>query len=366
MRKTTEFQPRFSIGPRIAKALMRIEACREAISSLPLSVNMLESLRSSARLVSTHYSTQIEGNRLDAHQVQAVLKGGGPFPGRARDEREVKNYHRALEYLETLNTNQGSVAESMIQTLHGLVESGKKKASRYRDGQNVIRDNRSGMIVYMPPEAKDVPGLMKQCVAWIQSQLSINELPIPVVAALAHYQFATIHPYYDGNGRTARLLTTLILHKGGYGLRGIYSLEEYYAKNLSGYYDALNVGKSHNYYEGREKADCSKFLSYFCIGMANSFENILATAVGLGRSQPNDDSAILRRLDSIQRTALGLFLKQKSVSSVELAQYLQLKPRNASVLANKWVDIGFFELDNPSKRARRYRLTPEFESVVAR
>ena len=54
----------------------------------------------------------------------------------------------------------------------------------------------------------------------------------PVVVALAHYQFATIHPYFDGNGRTARLLTTLILHRSGYGLNGIYSLEEYYAQNL--------------------------------------------------------------------------------------------------------------------------------------
>ncbi len=82
-------------------------------------------------------------------------------------------------------------------------------------------------------------------------------MPVPVIAALAHYQFATIHPYYDGNGRTARLLTTLILHKAGYGLKGIYSLEEYYSRNFDGYYYALAVGGSHNYYMGREKADVS-------------------------------------------------------------------------------------------------------------
>ena len=123
---------------------MRIEVCREAVQALPLSVTMLESLRTSARLLSTHYSTQIEGNRLDAKQVQAVLKGGGPFPGRERDEREVRNYHRALEYLETLIQSQGSITESMIQTFHGLVESGKKKKSPYRDGQNVIATIETG------------------------------------------------------------------------------------------------------------------------------------------------------------------------------------------------------------------------------
>lgn len=344
---------------------MRIEACRDAVQSLPLSVTMLEALRTSARLMSTHYSTQIEGNRLDAKQVQAVLKGGGPFPGRERDEREVRNYHRALEYLETLAESKGTIAESMIQTLHGLVEHGKKKKSPYRGGQNVIRDNRNGAIVYMPPEAKDVPILMQECVAWFQSQLALHELPVPVVAALAHYQFATIHPYFDGNGRTARLLTTLILHKGGYGLRGIYSLEEYYAKNLVGYYDALNVGKSHNYYEGRAKADCSKFVTYFCIGMADSFEKVRAIATSTNQVRPIDDSATLRELDSMQRTVLGLFIKQKSASSAELATYLELKPRNASILANKWIERGFFELDNPSKRARRYRLTAKYESLMA-
>ena len=64
-----------------------------------------------------------------------------------------------------------------------------------------------------------------------------------------------IHPYYDGNGRTARLLTSLILHLGGYGLKGLYALEEYYALDLKAYYEALTVGPSHNYHLGRVEAD---------------------------------------------------------------------------------------------------------------
>jgi Fic family protein len=83
---------------------------------------------------------------------------------------------------------------------------------------------------------------------------------VPLIAALAHYQFATIHPYYDGNGRTARLLANLILHKAGYGLKGIYSLDEYYARQLTGYYEALTVGPSHNYHLGRAEADVTGFL----------------------------------------------------------------------------------------------------------
>ena len=96
------------------------------------------------------------------------------------------------------------------------------KPTSYRDGQNVIKDSGTGTIVYMPPEAKDVPGLMRNLVSWIKEN---EEIPCPIVAGIAHYQFATIHPYYDDNGRTSRLLTTLILHLGGYDLKGLYSLE---------------------------------------------------------------------------------------------------------------------------------------------
>jgi len=113
----------------------------------------------------------------------------------------------------------------------------------YRDGQKVMRDSRSRAFVYMPPEASDVPVLMSGMVEWVNRSLS-EEIPCPIVAGLAHYQFATIHPYFDGNGRTTRLLTTLILHLGGYDLKGLYSLETYFARNLRAYYAALTVGPS--------------------------------------------------------------------------------------------------------------------------
>ena len=79
---------------------------------------------------------------------------------------------------------------------------------------------------------------------------------------MVHYQFMTIHPYYDGNGRTARLLATFILHKGGYGLGGFFSLGEHYARGLQGYYRALTIHPRHNY-SGRREADLTPWLEYF-------------------------------------------------------------------------------------------------------
>src|SRR6266446_8096024 len=93
------FKPRFTLTPAITKSLMEIEACRQGIAQMPLTVRMLDSLRRTAKLLSTHFSTQIEGNKLSPSQVKEVLEGGGRFPGRERDEAEVRNYYEALTFV---------------------------------------------------------------------------------------------------------------------------------------------------------------------------------------------------------------------------------------------------------------------------
>jgi len=113
------FAPNFQIIPLLAKMLMDIEATRQAVSSLPVTVSVLASLRESARLIATHYSTQIEGNRLTQDQVEEVLQGG-TFPNRERDEAEVKNYYQALDFLDSLIKIKNTfITEKELQTLVG-------------------------------------------------------------------------------------------------------------------------------------------------------------------------------------------------------------------------------------------------------
>ncbi len=359
------FQPQFALTPKSVTALMAIEADRRFVGMLPLSASMLDSLRRTARLLSTHFSTQIEGNRLTQEQVQAVVAGEGNFPGRERDEAEVRHYFAALEHVETLGRQRGQLTEREVRTIHGLVLTGKPKATSYRDGQNVIRDSRSGGIVYLPPKAKDVPKLMKELVRWVNDSLAAGELPVPVVAALAHYQFATIHPYFDGNGRTARLLTTLLLHRHGYGLHGIYCLEEYYAANLDGYYAGLAVGKSHNYYFGRAEGDVTPFVEYFCVGMADAFGKVRERAEEANRRSALDQTPALRALTPQQRQVLGLFLRLRVVTAKDVATYFKSSARSAAILCSKWLKDGFLAIENPSTKGRSYRLAEQYEALVA-
>lgn len=357
------FTPDFKISPTTARALMEIEASRQAVIELPINVEVLASLRETARLAATHYSTQIEGNRLTRAQVEEAL-AGAHFPGRERDESEVRNYYRALEHVERQAEKAGPITEDQLRRIHGLVMKGRASPSPYRDGQNVIRDSATGGIVYLPPEASDVPGLMAALVEWINMELERRELPAPIVAAIAHYQYATVHPYYDENGRTARLMTTLVLHRAGYGLKGIYSLEEHYVLDLQGYYDALAVGASHNYNLGRAEAEITGFIDYFCRSMADAFSAVRAQAARAARSDDRDVSPLLRQLDPRQRRVLELYRDRGVATTADLAAHLGLSPRTVGDLCRRWVTEGFLDQHDTSRKGRSYRLAPAYERLL--
>ena len=355
------FKPNFQITPRIAKSLMRIEAINHAIIDLPLTIKIRTKLKETAKLVSTHFSTMIEGNRLTLKEATQVIKEHQHFPGRERDEKEVLGYYKALDEIEAVASSKSKITERHIQRIHALVMKGgrtKLKATPYRDGQNVIRDSQTREIVYLPPEAKDVPLLMKDLVIWLEE--TKEDLPAPIRAGMAHYQFATIHPYYDGNGRTARLLATLILYIGGYDLKGFYSLEEYYGRNLPEYYKALAIGPSHNYYMGRVEADLSSWLEYFCSGMADAFENVYRQAKredAITETKELD----LRQLDSRQQKTLGLFQKIDTITAKDVSKLFGIQPRTARVLCQRWVESGFIVMTDSAKKSRKYQLARKYE-----
>jgi Fic family protein len=157
IRKKSPYSPNFTITPAIAGGLMRIEAVKQSIQTLPITPWVLANLRETARLFSTHYSTMIEGNRLTQEQVEKVLCENQHFPGRERDQDEVKGYYAALDEVERTAKRGGPVEEAALQRLHALVMSAGKarvKPTPYRDGQNVIRDSRTRNIVTCRPKRR--------------------------------------------------------------------------------------------------------------------------------------------------------------------------------------------------------------------
>ncbi len=357
------FDPQFTITPDIALALTRIEASRCAIEYLPVSVGLLHGLRQSAKLKSTHYSTRIEGNPLSQEAVEQAVVAGKTGQGWQQDE--VLFYYRAQDLVETLAQVITPLKESDIKRIHAVAYHGRQRGTPYRTEQNVIR-HAGGGIVYLPPEPQDVPGLMQALVAWIKIQVATEGLPVPILAALVHYQVATIHPYIDGNGRLARLLATLILHKHGYGMNGIYALEEYYWETRANYYAALEIGPSHNYYLGRAEADLTAFIAYFTAGMAQACGQVQEQIERLSDAGVPDQRAILRELSNEQRQILTLFASKAELSAGEIGGFFGVKPQRARQICREWVKQGFIVVANASDRRRSYRLAAHLDELAKR
>ena len=346
---------RFRITAAILASLQAIEQARAEVGATTLPPVVAERLRQQARLRSTHFSTRIEGNRLTFAETERVILERARFPGRERDVHEVERYYLALAQIEAWVEQQAAVTETRIRKLHALLYRGRRaKPTPYRDGQNVIRDS-VGRIVYLPPEARDVPQLMRELVTWLHDSETV--WPVPVLAGIAHYQFVTIHPFYDGNGRTARALATWILSRGAYDLNGFYALEEHYAQDLEGYYNALMTHPHHNYYEGRHEADITPWLEYFLDGMAAVFQKAAEEVRSLAAAPAVSEPAWMQGLDRRARRVVALAQSQGVIRSADVAALLGIGQRQARNLLKQWVDAGWLEVADASRKGRRYRLT---------
>jgi len=354
----------YELTPAIVRYLQTIERVRETVRFTILPPAVAEALRFQAHIRSTHYSTRIEGNRLTLKEAELVIQQSRQFPGRERDVHEVEWYYQALQQMGKWVEGGQEITEGRIRKIHSILYSGRRsKPTPYRDGQNVIRDN-DGQIVYLPPEAEHVPGLMKELVTWIHD--SAKDMPVAVIAGVAHYQFETIHPFFDGNGRTGRMLTTWILYQGGYDLGKFFALEEFYSQDLLAYYDALITHPHHNFYFGRDKADITPWLEYFLKGMAFVFEQVAERVrdEAIENDFNKESMALIRSLDHRARRVLGLFSTQEFIQSSDAANLLGISVRQTRDLLAGWVSDGWLEIADPSKRGRKYRLAEEYQILL--
>lgn len=234
-----------------------------------------------------------------------------------------------MEFLETCEKRKLPITEDLIKKLHAIIDvisSGKRpKLTQYRTLQNKVGEKGTRRIAYLPPEPQDVPSLMEDLVAWVNSPEN-KEVPAPIKAGVFLYQLVTIHPYMDGNGRLARALATYILRLGGYGLNGIFVLEKYYDRNLQGYYDNLQMGLHHNYYFGRNDANLTPWLDFFIEGLAEVFQDAANIVKEKSTEFTTVEPKLLRTLDVYQRTVFAqLAFKFNYLTTTDLTKRILLK-----------------------------------------
>lgn len=256
------FQPRYQISPQLLDTLKRIAILVHDLNKRAWPSVILVKLQAEAEAVSTYASTSIEGNPLPLTEVRRLLK---QQPAQARQsEREVLNYNRALVGLSA--DWQRPLSLPLLLHIHGQIMAGllpPHQSGHFRQQPVVIHNPRTQEVVYLPPDHDDVPALVDDLLAFVQAHQEVLD-PV-VLAGLLHKQLVIIHPFMDGNGRTARLVAKLLLAGLGINTFNLFSFENYYQQNVSRYFQ--QVGVFGNYYDIIDSLDFTPWLEYFAEGI---------------------------------------------------------------------------------------------------
>lgn len=271
------YVPRYVLSSAVLRAAEALGAAQAVVELLPLPLVQERELRRQTLIRVAHNSTWIENRTLALEEAAAAIASKTALdPSRAKDRAglEVRNYFEALELID--DDLEVAPDEAWMRRLHACIMRGRapgrpRELSEYRQS-NV----RIGNFVYIPPAWEDVPRLMADLAAWAEH--AITELPDYLFAAILAYQFVTIHPFADGNGRTCRALATWAL-RHHHDPKGLLNVEEFYVQDLDGYYDSLQMGLHFSYYDANQRGsrsdpDLSPWIDYFCGRLAEAADQL--------------------------------------------------------------------------------------------
>ncbi len=242
-----------SLTNDILKKISAIDENRFSLRTMELPQVTKNRLRKNSKKKSSYASNKIEGNPLTEAQANEAMERDA-HKHFLKPEQEVRNYFLALNLLEEKLKVKEPFSKQLLLEVQAMVEKGASKEKIGLRGEMppgvlfAVYDSETGTPEYIPPEYIDIPALLDELVEYVNTT---DDHPL-IVAAVVHYQLVTIHPFEDGNGRTARLMSGYILDLNGYGFNGIGSLEEYFAYDPDEYYASLQMGLPALYYSGRE------------------------------------------------------------------------------------------------------------------
>ena len=262
------FQPKFIITPKINKALVEIERVRGFLDAVKLKDDWLADMQKKALILESHHSTHIEGTALSLEQAKDILEGKKVQGINRDDEKELLNYKKAMEFISKYLGKDDPVTEGIIREVHKIlvqnVRGSQADPGNYRKIQNYVVNSRTREVIYTPPPPLEVPHLMRDFIQWINAAEDVSPV---LVAGISQFQFVHIHPFIDGNGRTGRLLSTLILYKTGYDFKRLFSISEFYDKDRPAYYQAIQSVRRNN-------LNMAVWLEYFVEGLRSQMKEI--------------------------------------------------------------------------------------------
>ena len=317
------FEPQFKYTDKIVKYIAQIASAKEIISNAKIIPLYDTKLKQDALIKSSHYSTSIEGNPLNLEEVKTLINNNQKPTTKA--EQEVLNYFNVLNNLNKYSDK--TITKNTILSVHKDLTKDLLKNPEYegkfRDTRVFIGNLHTKKINYIPPDAYKVPGLIDELLDWLNN--STDEMYPVIIAGILHYELVRIHPFVDGNGRTSRLMATLILSIHKFNIDNYFTLDEYYNQDRQAYVDALkSADKNH---------DLTNWLEYFCQGVLYSIDKVKSEVLKLDQITSKYDNTI--ELTPNEISVLTLLEEKKHIQNKDIQEMLNISPQASYKIIRK-------------------------------
>lgn len=325
---------------KATQALSGLNAYSLIVPNVDLFIRMhiMKEANKSSRIEGTQ--TEMDEDLMDVEQIS---------PEKRDDWQEVQNYVQAMNHalvsLEKLPLSNRLLKETHAILLQG-VRGKRKTPGDYRTSQNWIGGSSLQDAVFIPPHQGEVVELMADLEKfWHNDEIDVPHL---IRIAISHYQFETIHPFLDGNGRIGRLLITLYLVSHGMLHKPSLYLSDYFEKNKGAYYDALTTVRSSN-----NLLHWIKFFLVAVIATAEKGQETFKSILALKNEVDGQIVLLGRRAENASNLLLHLY-QSPLIKASSVSKMLDLTPRAANAIINDMVSLGILKEMTGFKRNRLF------------
>lgn len=339
----------------ILNLILDIEKNKNSLDLVKIPINLSNKFRKNTKKRSSYASNKIEGNPLTYEQADAAIEAKNRHF--LKPEQEIRNYYLALELLEKKLENKEPLSLKLLLEVQKQICEGEPKEKiglrgAMPPGVLFAVWNDDGTPAYIPPEYSEVPTLLDELLKYVNDS---DDHPL-IKAAVVHYQLVTIHPFEDGNGRTARIISSYYLSLNGYGFKNVGSLEEYMSYNIDEYYNSLQMGLPILYYDGRNNPPHGEiWIKYYL----KIFSLYASKVLSIALEESNDNKQ--ERLSHLSKKAKRFlnYLENNNVLSfapIDLANKLKVTNRTIINWCSELVNNGYLRPVIVNKRIRHYEL----------
>jgi Fic family protein len=293
-------------------------------------------------------SSRIEGTQ--TNMEEALLDESDIQPERRNDWKEVNNYIRALN-TSIQRLNELPLSSRLLKEAHKTLMQGvrgeHKLPGEFRRSQNWIGGSSLLSAVFIPPPHEDVNPLMSDLENFIHNE--DTGLPDLLKIAIAHYQFETIHPFLDGNGRIGRLMITLYLVEKKLMHKPVLYLSDFFEKNRISYYDNLTRVRTNN--------DLLNWVKFFLKGIIETCESSIRTLKGILELKKNSEEKCIHTLGrktNSARILLDYLFHQPIVNAERVAEQTNLSLVSSYKLLDDFVRLSILKEITGAKRNRLF------------